>query len=55
MARFKRLSTDEWSYLPGRWALFLIFFLRVASVGPLAHEKKAPTPLKSVCLPSLLD
>lgn len=31
MAGFKQLSTDEWSYLPGHWTLFL----RVASFGPL--------------------
>lgn len=31
MAGFKQLSTDEWSYLPGHWTLFL----GVASFGPL--------------------
>lgn len=55
MAGFKHLSTDEWSYLPSRWAL-----LEGSNFGPLIYKKEEGgfcflASIKSVCLPSLLN
>ena len=53
-SRFKHLSTEEWPYLPGHWALF---FRGLLALDPSHTRKRTkllffPTPLKSVCLPS---